>query len=160
DFLAVTRQDLAEFLTHLSQQNLNPRSVARILTTVKGFYRFLKTDELIDGDPTECLPAPKAAVPLPNYLSQADVERLLQQPDTADPIGLRNKTMLEALYATGLRVSELIALRVHDLNVTYSGANQEIEHGYLVCFGKGRKERIVPVAASVIRLIQEYMATA
>lgn len=160
DGLEVTRQDLSEFLAHLTHQGLSPRSIARTLTAVRGFYRFLKMDDIVEIDPTETLPMPKAPAALPKYLSSADVENLLKQPEASNPIGLRNKAMLEVLYAAGLRVSELVSLRLHDLNVTYEPGAGEIKHGFLVCYGKGNKERIVPIANSVIGVIQEYLSRA
>ena len=159
DFLEAGRQDLAQFASHLSEAGLGPRSVARALAAVRGFYRFLRIDQLIDGDPTECLPAPKAPATLPKFLSPADVEKLLGQPDPSQRLGLRNQAILELLYATGLRVSELIGLRLQDLRFT-DGAGTGPPQGYLLCFGKGGKERIVPVAALVIELLGRYVATA
>ncbi|MBI1747746.1 MAG: tyrosine-type recombinase/integrase [Acidobacteria bacterium] len=117
-------------------------------------------DDVIDADPTENLPTPKLPATLPKYLSTADVDKLLSQPDIRAPIGLRNKVMLEVLHASSLRVSELIGLHGHDLNVEYRARSKEIKQGYLVCLGKGGKERIVPIANSVIELIQEYVRTA
>ncbi|MBI1745244.1 MAG: site-specific tyrosine recombinase XerD [Acidobacteria bacterium] len=159
DCLQVSRKDLTEFLAYLGQMGLSARSIVRILTAVKGFYRFLRIDQLIDADPTETLPLPKAPLILPKFLSPADVEKLLEQPDVSTPIGLRNKVMLEVLYATGLRVSELIGLRTHDLNIAYEPETHVIKQAYLICFGKGGKERIVPMANSVMTLIQEYLKT-
>ena len=115
---------------------LSPRSVARSVACMRGFYRFLVLERKQDRSPADDLRPPRAWPALPKFLSLEEVDRLLAQPDTATPRGLRDKALIEVLYATGLRVSELVSLRAGDLN---------LDEGYLTCIGKGDKQRIVPI---------------
>jgi integrase/recombinase XerD len=141
--------DIRSFLRELHRQGLSHRSIARILSAVRGLYRFSAAEGRIAVDPTEQIEAARIPRGLPKYLSFDDVENLIAAPDTSTPEGLRDRAMLETLYATGLRVSELLGLRVEDVH---------FEAGYLLCRGKGRKERIVPVGRSAVRWLQEYLA--
>jgi integrase/recombinase XerD len=141
--------DIRSFLRQLHRQGLSHRSIARTLSATKGFYRFATAERLIALDPTEQIESARLPRHLPHYLSLEEVDKLLGAPDTATPAGLRDRTMLETLYATGLRVSELISLRLDDLYV---------DAGYLRCRGKGRKERIVPLGRSAARWIQRYIS--
>ena len=115
---------------------LSPRSVARTVACVRGFYRFVALEQKRDVSPADDLQAPRAWAALPKFLDLEDVDRLLAVPDTSTPRGLRDKAMIEVLYATGMRVSELVAVRPNDLH---------LDEGYLTCVGKGDKERIVPL---------------
>src|SRR5579862_2556911 len=112
----VSRDDLVDFLAGLYRLNLESRTVARHLVTLRNFFRFAQTQELIAADPSINLESPKIRRSLPGYLRLEEVERLLEQPDAKTPLGLRDGAMLEVLYSTGLRVSELIGLRVPDLD--------------------------------------------
>jgi integrase/recombinase XerD len=132
----LSRQDLEAFVRDLVAGGLAPRSVARAVACVRGFYRFLAVGRRIPDNPADDLQAPRSWAALPNYLSVDDVDRLLAAPDVSAPRGLRDRALIELLYATGLRVSELLALKPSDLN---------LEGGYLTCVGKGSKERIVPI---------------
>jgi integrase/recombinase XerD len=146
---ALRQNDLAEFIASLGGQGLAPRSSARVVHAVRGYYRFLVREGRIDLDPMENLKAPRTFRALPRYLSPAQVEALLAAPDTGQPLGIRDRTLLELFYATGLRVSELIGLRLGDL---------DMQVGLLTCFGKGRKERLVPFGSVAQRWLTRYIA--
>lgn len=144
----VTRDDLVDFLAALYRQNLESKSVARNLVTLRNFFRFAQTNELITNDPSINLESPKIRRSLPGYLRLEDVERLLQQPDAKTALGLRDRAMLEVLYSTGLRVSELTSLRVGDLDTKV---------GCVRCIGKGDKERLVPVGKKALATVERYL---
>jgi integrase/recombinase XerD len=144
----VTRDDLVDFLAALYRQNLESKSVARNLVTLRNFFRFAQTNELITDDPSINLESPKIRRSLPGYLRLEDVERLLQQPDAKTALGLRDRAMLEVLYSTGLRVSELTSLRVGDLDTKV---------GCVRCIGKGDKERLVPVGKKALASVEKYL---
>jgi integrase/recombinase XerD len=148
---ALDSADLAEFIAGLGATGLGPRSAARVVHAVRGFYRFLVREGRIDGDPMENLKAPRAFRGLPRYLTPGQVEALLAAPDTSTPLGIRDRTLLEILYATGLRVSELTGLRASDI---------DLQIGILTAFGKGRKERIVPLGSIASDWVQRYLAEA
>jgi integrase/recombinase XerD len=128
-----------------------PSSVARAIAGVRGFYRFLVMDERAAANPASDLRAPRAFKALPKYLSLDEVDRLIAAPDTSTAGGLRDRAMIELLYATGLRVSELIALRPQDIRA---------EAGYLTCTGKGDKQRIVPVGETARDWLAKYLRDA
>jgi len=142
---------LVKFIHQQSRSGLSPRSLARLVSSMKAFYRFCVLDGLIAKNPTVNLTTPKSLMALPKYLTEAEVEQLLRQPDESTARGRRDKAMLEVLYACGLRVSELISLRRRDLN---------LKDGFLLCRGKGSKERIVPLGHSAISSVQSYLETA
>jgi integrase/recombinase XerD len=148
---SVTRDDLVDFLAGLYRLNLESRTVARHLVTLRNFFRFAQTQELISADPSINLESPKIRRSLPGYLRLEEVERLLEQPDSSTPLGLRDRAMLEVLYSTGLRVSELIGLRVSDL---------DSKVGCVRCIGKGDKERIVPVGRKALAMVDKYLRDA
>jgi integrase/recombinase XerD len=148
---AVSRDDLVDFLASLYRQNLESRTVARHLVTLRNFFRFAQTQELITTDPCINLESPKIHRSLPGYLRLEEVERLLIQPDASTPLGLRDRAMLEVLYSTGLRVSELVNLRVGDL---------DSKVGCIRCIGKGDKERIVPVGRKALAVVDKYLKDA
>jgi integrase/recombinase XerD len=147
----VTRDDLVDFLASLFRQKLESRTVARHLVTLRNFFRFALTQDLITVDPALNLESPKIRRSLPGYLRLEEIERLLAQPDDKTPIGLRDRAMLDVLYSTGLRVSELIGLRVMDLDRAV---------GCVRCIGKGDKERIVPVGKKALALVDRYLRDA
>jgi len=146
--IAATRSDVVDFLSSLYTRGLDSRSVGRHLVTIRNFYRFCLGDGLVHEDPAATIESPKIHRTLPHFLSEAEVERLLAQPDTSMPLGLRDKAMIELMYSTGLRVSELCGLRVSDL---------QMNSGSLRCIGKGDKERIVPVGRKAIDVIAAYL---
>jgi integrase/recombinase XerD len=148
---AVGRDDLVDFLAALYRQNLESKSVARNLVTLRNFFRFAQVHELIAQDPSINLESPKIRRSLPGYLRLEDVDKLLQQPDGKTALGLRDRAMLEVLYSTGLRVSELISLRVNDLDTKV---------GCVRCIGKGDKERLVPVGKKALAMVDKYLAEA
>jgi len=157
DLLSADASALAAHLRELRRHGLAPRSISRAQSALRGFYAHaVATGERAD-DPSLNLTPPKLWRTLPKVLSQGEVEALLAAPDPATPLGLRDRAMLELLYATGLRVSELVGLELPQLRGAGSGARQEID--FLVAFGKGSKERVVPVgeeaAAWVLRYLRE-----
>jgi len=147
----VRRDDLVDFLASLFHQKLESRTVARHLVTLRNFFRFAQIQELIAEDPSLNLESPKIRRSLPGYLRLDEVEKLLAQPDEKTEIGLRDRAMLEVLYSSGLRVSELIGLRVMDLDRAV---------GCVRCIGKGDKERIVPVGKKATALVEKYLREA
>src|SRR5271169_6093749 len=148
---SVTRDDLVDFLAGLYRRNLESKSVARHLVTLRNFFRFAQIQELIAEDPSINLESPKIRRSLPGYLRLEEVERLLQQPDAKTALGLRDRAMLEVLYSTGLRVSELVSLRVNDLDTKV---------GCVRCIGKGDKERLVPVGKKALAMVDKYLVEA
>src|SRR5271170_3046587 len=148
---AVSKDDLVDFLAALYRQKLESKSVARNLVTLRNFFRFAQMHELIAEDPSINLESPKIRRTLPGYLRLEEVERLLEQPDAKTAFGLRDRAMLEVLYSTGLRVSELIGLRVTDL---------DSKVGCIRCIGKGDKERIVPAGRKALGMVEKYLHNA
>ena len=145
---AVKRDDLVDFLASLYRQKLESKTVARHLVTLRNFFRHAQVEELITEDPTAHLESPKIRRSLPGYLRLDEVEKLLELPDQTTPLGLRDRAMLEVLYSTGLRVSELTSLRVMDLDTKV---------GCVRCIGKGDKERIVPVGRKALAIVEKYL---
>jgi integrase/recombinase XerD len=145
---SVGRDDLVDFLAGLYRQKLESRTVARQLVTLRNFFRFAQVQDLISEDPSINLESPKIRRHLPGYLRLEEVEKLLDQPDSKTPTGLRDRAMLEVLYSTGLRVSELIGLGVSDL---------DSKVGCVRCIGKGDKERIVPVGKKALGMVDKYL---
>jgi integrase/recombinase XerD len=143
------RKDLEAFARQLMTNGLAPRSVARAIACVRGYYRFLLVEKRITRDPAEDLRAPRAWPALPKYLDLAQVDRLLAQPDTTTARGVRDKALIELLYATGLRVTELLSLKPGDVS---------LDAGYLTCIGKGDKERIVPLGHEAADWVRRYVA--
>jgi integrase/recombinase XerD len=148
---AAVEDDLLRSLRALRTAGKSPRSVARFLVAVRGFYAWLAREGAIVNDPAARLEAPRGWKTLPKVLDGADIERLLDAPDRNDPRGARDAAMLEVLYATGLRVSELVGLNVGDLR---------LDAGYLRCVGKGSKERVVPMGAEAAASVSAYLASA
>lgn len=146
---ALDRRELESFARQLVSSGLSPRSAARAIACIRGYYRFLLLEKRVPADPAEDLRAPRAWPGLPKYLDVEEVDRLLAQPDSSHPRGLRDKALIELLYATGLRVSELLSLRAGDIN---------LDGGYLTCIGKGDKQRIVPLGHEAADWIRRYIA--
>jgi integrase/recombinase XerD len=140
--------ELNEFFRKLSGQGLSAKSIARCLNAVRMFYRFLITEKVVTEDPTAQIRAPRTWKTLPRFLNLDEVDRLLAAPDTSTPLGLRDAAMVNLLYATGLRVSELVTLRVQEINLT---------GGYLTCVGKGNKERLVPMGRTASQTLSTYL---
>lgn len=148
---ALSRVDLEEFVRELMASGRSPRSVARAIACYRGFYRFLVVDGRLRASPADDLRPPRAWKVLPRYLAVEDVDRLMAQPAVDSPRGLRDRALIELLYATGMRVSELISLRPSDIN---------LEASYLTCTGKGDKQRIVPIGDEAADWVRKYLRQA
>jgi len=144
----VTTTVVLSFLVKLKDRRYSVATIARTLAAVRMFYRFLALEGLVEMNVTSSLDSPKLWRRLPDVLGPEEVDLLLAEPDTSTPLGLRNKAILEVLYATGVRASEVTSLDVDSVHFDY---------GYLRCMGKGSKERIVPVAESVVDLLRRYL---
>ena len=147
----VTREDIVDFLSGLYKEKLDSRSVARYLVSLRGIYKFAMMEGMVTTDPTENLESPKIRSSLPTYLRVEEIDKLLEAPNLATPIGLRDRAMLEVLYSTGLRVSELLNLRISDIDMRV---------GCVRCIGKGDKERLVPIGRKAIEAVEQYLAQA
>ena len=147
----LTREDLEGLVRDLMAEGRSPRSVARAVACFRGFYRFLVVDGTSKTSPAADLRPPRAWKTLPRYLSIEEIDQLLAQPDIATPRGLRDRALIELLYATGMRVSELIGLRPADVN---------LEASYLTCTGKGDKQRIVPIGDEATLWVKRYLSGA
>lgn len=151
DWLRAEEEDLVKFIHRQSQAGLGPRSLARLISALKAFYKFLALDGRLKKSPASGLTSPKTWFSLPKFLTIEEVDRLLSRPDETNIRGVRDKAMLEVLYAGGLRVSELIRLQPKNLN---------LNEGFLLCLGKGGKERIVPLGGSAVRAVARYLEEA
>jgi integrase/recombinase XerD len=140
--------EIGHYIDHLYQCQLDGRSIARHLTTLRSFYGFLLREGQIEIDPTQLLRSPRQWQTIPKFLNLEEIERLLEIPDASRPTGLRDRAMLQLLYATGLRVSELCRVGIGDLNQ---------EAGILRTTGKGNKQRLVPARQAAIRAVEEYL---
>ncbi len=148
DVLGVGATGVSAFLSFLYDHGLKARSAARALSAVRGLYRFLILDGATEENPTSAVDVPKAWKPLPHFLTFDEVDRLLGAPDVSGPRGLRDRAMLEVLYATGLRVSELVALTMDSV---------DLENGFVRSMGKGSKERIVPLGETAAEAVRDYI---
>jgi integrase/recombinase XerD len=148
DLSKAQRSDLLDYLALLSCQGRKPRSSARLLSCLRQFYQHLLRQGIVEDDPSARVDAPKLGRPLPKSLTEADVDALLAAPDTADPRGHRDRTMLELLYATGLRVSELVGLTPQQVSLV---------QGVVRVTGKGNKERLVPLGEEAVSWLRDYL---
>jgi integrase/recombinase XerD len=148
---ALTRNELEAYVRGQRNRGLSPRSVARGVAAVRGLYRFLVMDRLLDRNPAEDLHPPHAWPALPKSLAIDQVDALIAQPDVATPLGLRDRAMIELLYATGMRVSELVGIRTLDL---------QLDASYLTCIGKGDKERMIPIGDQATTWVRRYLKDA
>ena len=144
----IGENEISDFLFKLREYGLSPRSVARILSSIKMFHKFLIGDGITKKNPAENVEPPKLPKELPDVLNQDEVFKILDTPKTSEPLGLRNKAILETLYATGMRVSELLTLSQSDVFR---------EEGIVKVFGKGSKERYIPIGKSALRWIEKYV---
>lgn len=144
----VSREQITGYMTQLKEKGLAAATIARKLAAIKAFYRFMTAEGYMDANPAEVVEAGTKGIKLPRVLSEDEVERLLNKPDITTAEGFRDRTMLEVLYATGMRVSELINLTLErvDLNMKY-----------IIAFGKGSKERIVPLGSVAAEFLQQYL---
>jgi integrase/recombinase XerD len=147
--ISASRADLLDYLSGSVGKGARPRTTARLLSSLRRFYGYLVREEKIKTDPTALIDSPKLGRPLPKSLSEEQVEKLLESPDVAKPLGLRDRAMLETLYATGLRVSELVGLTLSQVSLT---------QGVVRVIGKGDKERLVPLGEEAISWISRYLA--
>jgi integrase/recombinase XerD len=148
---ALDRQQLDAFVRRQRTRGLSPRSVARLVAAVRGFYRYLILERRLDRSPADDLRPPRAWPALPTCLSPEQVDALIAQPDPATVLGLRDRAMIELLYATGMRVSELVAVRAVDIHP---------DDQYVTCLGKGNKERLVPIGEQAAAWVQRYQREA
>jgi len=144
-----SREDVVDFLASLYKRKLDSRTVSRYLVSLRAFYKFSLMEGAVAVDPAENLESPKVRSRLPTYLRVDEIDQLLAAPNVATPIGLRDRAMLEVLYSTGLRVSELLNLRVSDV---------DMRMGCVRCIGKGDKERLVPIGRKAIGAVEQYLA--
>lgn len=147
DLVAATREDILKYQGVRMREGRKAGSEARLLSTLRRFYRYLCREEIRDSDPTAKIASPRLGKPLPSSLTENEVEILLEQPNMLVPLGLRDRTMLEVLYATGLRVSELVSLTFEQVNM---------RQGLIRCVGKGNKERLVPLGEIALDWLQRY----
>jgi integrase/recombinase XerD len=148
--LEVNSGDISAYLAVKYDQGLSGRSCARLLSSVRKFYAFLVREGKLSEDPSTSIASPRLGKPLPTTLTEADVERLLQAPDTEAALGLRDKAMLELLYATGLRVSELVGLRIDQIN---------FRRGVVRVQGKGNKDRLIPIGEEAMSWLDRYLTS-
>ena len=147
----LTRQDLEAFVREAMSSGLSPASTARLVAAVRGLYRFLRVSGRLQENPADDLHAPRAFLTLPKSLSTEEVDALIAAPDVSTPRGVRDRALIEVLYATGLRVSELVGLRFADVRLT---------EGYVQCLGKGNKQRIVPLGEEAAVWVRRYVDAA
>jgi integrase/recombinase XerD len=150
DLISASREDLLHFLASCVQQGRSPRSLSRYLSGIRQFYRWLLREGRIRQDPSALIESPKLGRGLPKALSEQQVVDLLEAPDVDSPLGLRDRTMLELMYASGLRVSELVGLEFADVN---------INQGVIRVLGKGNKERLVPLGEEALTWLERYLAS-
>jgi integrase/recombinase XerD len=148
---SLTRADLEALVRERMASGRSPRSVARLVACVRGFYKFLLLHRRVHANPADDLAAPRAWKVLPKFLGVEEIDRLIEAPDPSTPAGLRDRALIELLYATGLRVSELVNLRPQDLH---------LDAGYLTTTGKGRKQRLVPLGLAAAEWVTRYMKEA
>jgi len=151
DLVTVDREQLQAYLAHRVASRASPRSTARLLSTLRRFYAWLRREHRINEDPTALIEAPKLGRPLPKTLTESEVEALLTAPDVATLLGLRDRTMLEVMYASGLRVSELVNLTATQVN---------LQQGVVRVTGKGNKERLVPLGDEAVSWLERYLGEA
>ena len=144
----LTRKDLRGWITHMSREGLAPSSVSRAVSAARGFFRFLMLDGHVKKHPAEDLDTPQRTQYLPQFLTESEMDLLLAAPDVETLVGLRDRALLELMYATGLRVSETISLKVAEI---------DLNGGLLVCHGKGSKERRVPIGRSAAHWLDLYL---
>lgn len=147
--LTLTRNDLREWLIDLSGKRLSENSKRRVLSSLRGFYKFLNFEGHIKENPAENLDSPQKSLYLPKFLNQAEVELLFSQPDVSTETGLRDRAILELMYSSGLRVSEAVNIQTRDI---------DLDGGVLTCTGKGSKTRKVPVGTSAVEWVKSYLS--
>ena len=149
DLLRISSVEIQRYLADRMEQGLKARSAARVMSCLRGFYRYQLRENRISADPTVLVVNPKLSKPLPKSLTEDEVERLLQAPDVDDELGFRDRTMLELLYACGLRVSELVGLTISEIS---------LNQGVVRVIGKGGKERLVPMGEEALDWLRRYLS--
>jgi len=139
---------VGKYLASLKEKNLSPSSIARKLSSIKMFYRFLLTEGIINENPAQEISSPRQGRKIPTYLSLKEVKELLEAPSTSSLLGIRDKAILECLYATGMRISELVNLNTEDI---------DLNTGWVKVQGKGSRERMIPLTGEAIKWIKEYL---
>ncbi len=147
---SATKNDIVNFMFSQKDRGISPVSIARRLAAIRMFYRFLVRERIISDDPTNLIDSPKLWKKIPETLSVNEAEALLSAPDPGTKQGIRDRAVLEMLYATGMRVSEAVNLRIEDINT---------EVGFLRCIGKGNKERVVPLGKKAITAVSKYLSS-
>jgi len=150
DLREVGKFDVQGFVLVLKKMNLKTKSIVRNLAAIRSFFRFLIQEGILEANPLENLESPKVARTLPEILSLKEIEQILEQPNVQTPLGVRDRAMLEMLYATGMRVSELTQLPTHQVS---------LEGGYVLLYGKGSKERVVPLGSEALKWVALYLKT-
>lgn len=140
--------EVSRYVLHLQAENLTPATVSRAQSSLRQFFRFLLHEKVTDHDPTVHLRSPKQSKHLPSFLTQEEIQNLLTAPDVSSPRGMRDRTMIEVLYATGLRISELLSLKIEDV---------DLRLGFLRTRGKGNKERIIPMHSQAATMLKDYI---
>ena len=148
DISNVKYPEISEFLAYSKDKGFNPATIVRSIVSIKQFFKYLIIEKIVSEDPAAQIKTPKMKKAIPGVISLDDVEILLAAPDESTPEGLRDSAMLEVLYASGIRVSELIGLNLNDVN---------FDHGYVIVYGKGSKERLVPVGEKARVKLREYL---
>lgn len=151
DIFKITHNDIIDYLWQKKELNLSVKSIARFEVSIKAFHRFLILEDYTKNDPTINLSAPKISFDLPEYLTVDEIEKLLSKPEIKTFQGLRDKAMLELLYSTGMRISELLDMQKHNLN---------LNENFIKCLGKGKKERLIPITDIAKNLLIEYISQA
>ncbi len=147
DLNQITSKDVSAFIHLLNSLGLSPKSISRNLSAIRTFHKYLMNEDILEDDPAENIDMPKLPKTLPSVLEIAEVEKILEQPDTLEHLGIRDRTMLELIYACGLRISELLSLKQNDIRT---------DAGFLRVFGKGSKERMIPVGEVAMNWILVY----
>jgi integrase/recombinase XerD len=148
DILKVSKFDVRAFLLDLKKKKLSAKTITRYLVAIRTFFRFLIQEGTLSANPVEELETPKMTKTLPQILTLKEVEQLLEQPNLQTPLGVRDRAMIEVLYATGVRVTELVCLPMNQIN---------LEGGYVLVYGKGSKERVVPLGSEAIKWVHHYL---
>lgn len=148
DWKVIDRYDIVLFLQKLKEEGISNNSVIRMTSSLRQFHQYLRQEKIMDQDPMQYVETPKKAEVLPKVLSVDEVDKLLQTPDIAKPIGLRDRALLEVMYATGLRISELVELELSELHLSM---------GFIQTIGKGNKERILPIGGEAVNWLNEYL---
>nr|NIW13901.1 tyrosine-type recombinase/integrase [Candidatus Thorarchaeota archaeon] len=145
---AIKYDDILDFLSHFKKQGFSDTTTVRTIVSIKQFFKYLQLEKIIKEDPSSQIQTPKMKKSIPGVISLEDVEKILAAPDESTPEGIRDLAMLEVLYATGIRVSELIGLKLNEVN---------FETGFVIVYGKGSKERIVPIGEKAQEKLKAYM---